>query len=635
MPARLTKGEPHRAPHALLITQEVSETERVAEALQQSEERYRTFLALSGDAIARLELDVPLPVDAPLDEQVQDLQRHAYVRQVNEAFARLYGYSRAADLIGLAICEHRREGTTEAVRTFVQHRYQLVDREFPLGDPLAPPTRWVRASAAGVVENARLMRVWGTLRDVTHRKRMEDALLALAEGVSSHTGELFFRSLVQALGEAIGADQVFVGVLDEGGDWIRTIAACNRAGYTENFSYALDGAPCERVLANGLCYYPSGVQEAFPRDALLATQGIEGYAGCPLLDTRGRPTGLLVALFERPIPQPEIAASILRLFGVRASTELMRSQAVEAAQASEKKYRDIVDLSPLGIYQSTPDGRFLMANESLARILGYDSAHELLSLDVARDVYFDPKERERVIEEHDSEELALAVELCLKKRDGSTVWVQNNSHAIKDASGGTLCFEGFIHDINARKRDEDEQRLLTEAIMEAAAEWQRTFDAVDSSLVIFDRAGRVVRLNRAARESLGRDPADLIGRLKDDLGPEEPWRTARDVVAAAERTGGLTSAQARDAAGRRTWDLSATRAAASGASNERIILAVRDITGIVELQETLRRNEAMVAMGSLVAGVAHQGRNPLFSISATFDAPQAELGEQPRYPQYL
>jgi PAS domain S-box-containing protein len=116
-------------PHLFVIARDVSEERRVAEVLRRSEERYRTFLALSGDGMARFELEEPLDVTAPLDEQVQHLLRHAYVRECNDAYAQQYGRQRAADLLGRALAEFRGRRSPDALRVFAEARYRVLDRE--------------------------------------------------------------------------------------------------------------------------------------------------------------------------------------------------------------------------------------------------------------------------------------------------------------------------------------------------------------------------------------------------------------------------------------------------------------------------------------------------------------------------
>ncbi len=181
---------------------------------------------------------------------------------------------------------------------------------------------------------------------------------------------------------------------------------------------------------------------------------------------------------------------------------------------------------------------------------------------------------------------------------------------------------------------EAEQERLNGALTQAAAEWQRTFDSVDTSLLILDRDGRITRINRAARDLLGMDYPEVLGRRIEDLAPRRLWETGAQVVEVARKTGAPASAQTADEAGGRTWDLSACLSAKAQVGDERTILTVRDITRLVALQESLRRSETMSAMGSLVAGVAHEVRNPLFSISAAFDALEIELGDREDYAEW-
>src|SRR6266446_332652 len=143
-----------------------------------------------------------------------------------------------------------------------------------------------------------------------------------------------------------------------------------------------------------------------------------------------------------------------------------RRRAEAALREAEAGYSTLVEQAPVGIYRSNPAGRFLSANRALARILGYGSPAELLGLDMTRDVYADPAERQRLLDRDSYTEREYdEVEATWKRKDGRRLTVQLSVRAVRDGSGGVEYYETFVRDVTEQRRLEGQ--LLQAQKMEA------------------------------------------------------------------------------------------------------------------------------------------------------------------------
>lgn len=217
-------------------------------------------------------------------------------------------------------------------------------------------------------------------------------------------------------------------------------------------------------------------------------------------------------------------------------------------------------------------------------------------------------------------------ETVQRRRDGSELVLE--VHALPIEWMGRQAILSINRDITEHSR-------MLHRLEDAAAEWQLTVDALHAVLVLVDARGYITRANlKAADEAATIGVPHLIGRRLTELADHAPWGRAAELVAGALRTRIPATMQVTDKVGQKTWEIAVTLTACPTGDNQAVLI-IRDMSRALELEAMLRRTESMAEVGRLVAGVAHEVRNPLFIISASIEALQTRVPDVDETSQQL
>jgi PAS domain S-box-containing protein len=180
---------------------------------------------------------------------------------------------------------------------------------------------------------------------------------------------------------------------------------------------------------------------------------------------------------------------------------------VGCLEESERRERTLLEHAPLGIFRSTPQGRFLFANTWLAHMYGYDSPEDLVGSihNIGAQLYVDQAEREMVQKKLEQGPLE-RMEVRRRRKDGSVIWVALSMLAVLDQEG-VVHYEGFVRDITERRQ--------AEITLRESNDFQHlVMNSIDVGVMVINAQSHTVEVaNNEAAKMIGMPVEDIIGQV--------------------------------------------------------------------------------------------------------------------------
>jgi len=200
----------------------------------------------------------------------------------------------------------------------------------------------------------------------------EDAVLRnIVEGTVTHTGEQFFRSLVENMRQALGTQGAWITEYIPETRKLRGIAFLMGGEWIEDYEYDIAGTVCEKViLENTFVHYPDNIIDFFPDNPTLKESSAVSYMGVPLKDIDGKALGYIAVLDTKPIPEDPRLVGIFNIFAARAAAELQRLRAEAQVREREQKLSGLFDSVMDTIIELEAGARVKMINPAGEDLFG-------------------------------------------------------------------------------------------------------------------------------------------------------------------------------------------------------------------------------------------------------------------------
>ncbi len=385
---------------------DITELKNVQVALRKSEERFRAFAKQSSEAIWTLELEPPISIETDYSQVLQQIIQCAVLSECNDVLARLHSYSTSKELLNKPLKEIILASdifTVEIFEQFIKNNFQLDEYETHTYDNFGND-RYLLHNLIGIIENDRLVRVWGTAFDATEQKRnklMSGIAYRIARITEmQNTLEDLFRDVHSILQDAMGAKNFYIALYDRQREMI-------------TFPYYVDEInPCEEtrkvgkgaldyVLRTGktLIIKPESMAEIEKNEGI-EFQGVKPrmWLGVPMQIGQTVIGAMVTQSYSDTEVYTEVHRHMMKFVSAQISKAIDYKRTLMALRGKEYLYQRFFEHSSIPLFISDSEGMIVEANMEFYKLLNKND-EEIKSL-LPQGIYIGTeRDRKKLIEE--------------------------------------------------------------------------------------------------------------------------------------------------------------------------------------------------------------------------------------------